>query len=121
MDYAHTVIEDLVNYGYVRGKVDHGLIMLDVTAQNLPSAYRKYGITNVGVVILDSAYTNELEYGDTIVSVNGQAVNSSSDVERITKSLSVGDEITVAVMRGKERLEVKLVLHEKVPDTVTFG
>lgn len=121
IDYAHTVIEDLVNYGYVRGKVDHGLIMLDVTAQNLPSAYRKYGITTVGVVILDSAYSDELEYGDTVISVNGQTVNSSSDLEMITKSLSVGDEITVAVRRGKEVLEVKLVLHEKVPDTVTFG
>ena len=121
VDYAHIIIEDLVNYGYVRGKVDHGLIMLDVTAQNLPSAYRKYGITNIGVVILDSAYSDALKYGDTIVSVNGQEVSSSSDVELIIKKLHVGDVVTFCVTRGKEQVEVKLELHEKVPDTVSFG
>lgn len=120
IDFAHTVMEDLINYGYVRGVVDHGLIMLDVTEQNLPAAYRKYGITSIGVIILDSQYSDELEYGDTIVSVNGQAIDSSADVELITKACSVGDEITVSVMRGKEIITAKLVLHEKVPEKVSF-
>ncbi len=121
VDFAHAVMEDLINYGYVRGVVDHGLILLDVTEQNLPSAYRKYGITSIGVVILDSQYSDELEYGDTIVSINGQEINSSADVQLITKACSVGDVITVSVMRGKEIVSVELKLHEKVPEKVSFN
>ena len=121
IDYAHKVIEDLINYGYVRGIVDHGLILLDVTEQNLPSAYRKYGITSVGVVILDSQYSDELEFGDTVLSINNQSIESSSDVDLIVKSLSVGDEITISVKRGKNVVDVKMILQEKVPEKVSFG
>ena len=120
VDFAHKVIEDLINYGYVRGVVDHGLIMLDVTAQNLPTAYRKYGITNVGVIILDSELTNELKYGDTIVSINGQEIESSADVEMIIKSKSIGDVITVSVMRDGKVIDAQINLQEKIPDSVKF-
>ena len=120
IDFAHTVIEDLINYGYVRGIVDHGLIMLDVTAQNLPSAYRKYGITNVGVIILESEFTDDLMYGDTIVSINGQDIESSADVDLIVKGCSVGDVIKVKVARGRSLVEVELTLCEKVPESVNF-
>lgn len=121
VDYAHKVIEDLINYGYVRGIVDHGLILLDVTEQNLPSAYRKYGITSVGVVILDSQYSDELEFGDTVLSINNQSIDSSSDVDLIVKSFSIGDEITISVKRGKNVIDVKMTLQEKVPEKVSFG
>jgi serine protease Do len=120
VDFAHKDIEDLVNYGYVRGVVDHGLILLDVTAQNLPSAYRKYGITNIGVVILVSSNTDDLKYGDTVLTVDGQEVNSSSEVELILKSFRVGDTVEIAVMRGDQIVAVQLTLKEKVPDTVSF-
>ena len=120
VDFAHKVIEDLINYGYVRGVVNHGLITLDVTAQNLPAAYRKYGITNVGVIILDSELTNELKYGDTIVSINGQEIESSADVEMIIKSKSIGDVITVSVMRDGKVIHADITLQEKVPDSVKF-
>lgn len=120
IDFAHTVIEDLINYGYVRGIVDHGLVLLDVNVQNLPSAYRKYGITNVGVVILESRFTDELKYGDTVVSVNGQEIGSAADIELIVKGCSIGDVINVTVMRGYSVVEVKLTLGEKGPQKVNF-
>lgn len=120
VDYAHTVIEDLINYGYVRGVVDHGLSMLDVTSQNLPAAYRKYGITSAGIIILESKYSAELKYGDKILSVDGKEVDSSADVERVLKSYSVNDTITITVARGNNVIDVKLTLHEKMPEQVSF-
>ena len=119
-DHAHKVIEDLINYGYVRGICDHGLIMLDVTEQNLLSAYRKYGITSVGVVILESSLTEELVFGDTIVSVNGKAVDSASDVDLAVKACSIGDTITLTVRRNDKIVKADIVLTEKVPDSVSF-
>jgi serine protease Do len=120
VDFAHTVIEDLINYGYVRGVVDHGLVLLDVTVQNLPSAYRKYGITNVGVVILESRLTDKLKYGDTVVSVNGHEIDSSKDIELIIKGCSIGDVIKITVMRERSVVEAELTLGEKGPETVDF-
>ena len=113
IDYAHGIIEDLINYGYVKGFADHGLILLDVTNQNLPAAYYQYGITKTGVVILESKYTDELKYGDTVVSVNGEKITSSSRIDSIVRARSVGDEITVTVSRNNETITVTYKLGER--------
>ncbi len=113
IDYAHGIIEDLINYGYVKGVADHGLILLDVTTQNLPSAYAKYGITNTGVVILESKLTDELQYGDTVISVNGAKISSSSSFDAIVRAQSVGDSLTVKVSRGGRYVTVTYTLGER--------
>jgi serine protease Do len=120
IDFAHKIAEDLINYGYVRGVVDHGLTLLDVTVQNLPAAYRKYGVTSVGVVILQSKYNDELKYGDYIVSANGIEIDSSRDVELILKSLSVGDKVALSIVRENKIVEVEIILQEKIPDSISF-
>ena len=120
-DHAHGVIEDLINYGFVRGIVDHGLSTLDVNQQNLPYAYQKYGITNVGVVIVDSIYSNDFSYGDVIVSIEGEKISSSSDVDRVIKSYRVGDAVTFMVKRNGKSVNVKLTLREKIPESVSFN
>lgn len=120
IDYAYSVIQDLVNYGYVRGVVDMGLTLLDVTAQNLPAAYYKYGITTAGIIVIESRHTDEIKYGDRIISVNGIEVKSLTDIERILKSCRVGDKIRVAVVREDNVIEVEYELKEKVPEKITF-
>ena len=116
IDYAHVIIEDLINYGYVKGVADHGLILLDVTTQNLPAAYAKYGITNTGVVIMESKLTDELKYGDTIISVNGTKISSSSSFNSIVRAKSVGDSLTVKVYREGKYVTVTYTLGERGAD-----
>ena len=94
---------------------------MEVTNQNLYYAYQKYGITSTGVIIIESRNTSELQLGDIIVSVNGSAISSASDIELILKQFSVGDTIILTVKRNNENKEVKLTLTEKVPDQVSFG
>ena len=120
VDFAHKIIEDLINYGYVRGVSDHGLILMDVTAQNLLTAYSKYGITSVGVVVLESELAKDLTFGDTIVSVNGKPVSSAYEVDIIIKGCDVGEKITVGFKRGDEMLETCITLVEKVPESISF-
>lgn len=121
IDIAHPTISDLVKCGYVRGVVDSGLTVMEVTNQNLYYAYQKYGITSTGVIIIESRNSSELQLGDIIVSVNGSSISSASDIEIILKQFSVGDTITLTVKRNNENKEVKLTLTEKVPDQVSFG
>ena len=113
IDYAHVIIEDLINYGYVKGVADHGLILLDVTTQNLPAAYAKYGITSTGVVIMESKLTDELKYGDTIISVNGAKISSSSSLNSIVRAKSVGDSLTLKINRGGQYITVTYTLGER--------
>ena len=116
-DVAHTIITDLITYGYVK---DHGLIILEVTTQNLASAYRRYGITSTGIIILESKYSTELHYGDRIITIDGREVESYNALNTAMKSYSVGDTVVIGIVRNNKVIEVELTLHEKVPDTVNF-
>lgn len=113
VDYAHGIIEDLINYGYVKGVADHGLILLDVTNQNLPAAYYQYGITGTGVVILESKLTDALMCGDIVISVNDTKITSSANFDSVVRSYSVGDEITVKIKRGGKIVSVSYALGER--------
>lgn len=120
VDYACTVINDLIEYGYVRGIADHGLTLLDVTSQNLPAAYYRYGITSAGIIVLESKYSSEIKAGDRIIAIDGEEVDSSSEVNRKLKSYSVGEVIVITLEREGRILEKRLTLKEKGPEKVEF-
>ena len=120
IDVAHTVIVDLIEYGYVRGVVSSGLTVLDVTAQNRYIVYQRYGISTIGVVVLESANTDELKLGDKIISIDGVEIETSDDITLLLKSYSVGDTVTVKISRDGKESEVSLTLTEQVPESVIF-
>ena len=99
---------------------DHGLILLDVTKKNLPSAYSKYGVDGECVVIIGSSLTQKLEDGDRVISVNGNEVFSSCEIDCIVSALSAGDEIEMTVKRGERTVTVKYTLGRKQPESIKF-
>ncbi|MBE6584284.1 MAG: trypsin-like serine protease [Ruminococcaceae bacterium] len=121
IDIAYGVITDLVEYGYVRGIVDDGLTTIDV--RNATAAYQ-YGVSFLGTIIVESKFTDALKYGDCIISIDGIDIESSDDIDIILKSHSIGDEITVTVVRrvnnANVEKSVKIKLQEKTPDTIVF-
>ena len=119
IDVAYCIIDDLINYGYVRGVVDSGLTVMDVTAQNYYYFY-DYGIRTTGVIIFESKNTSDLEFGDKILKIDGVDIESSADVEVILKSHKVGDTLKLIIQRGGVKLSVNLTLTEKVPEKVVF-
>ena len=121
IDVAHVVIQDLVTYGYVRGVVDSGLTVIEVTNQNRHQAYYKYGIETTGVFIIESKNTDELEFGDKITEISGIKVASADEINVVLKRYKVGDVITVTVERDDRAISIELTLTEKVPDSVNFG
>lgn len=121
IDIAHVTIQDLIQYGYVRGVVDSGLTVIEVTNQNIYQAYRKYGIETTGVIIIESLNTSDLKCGDKVTHLNGIKIGSADDMNVIFKSCQVGDVVTVSIERGGEAIDVSLTLSEKVPDSVNFN
>ena len=80
IDVAYCIISDIIDYGYVRGVVDSGLTVIEVTQQSLPFAYANYGITTTGVIIIESRYTSELKLGDKIESIDGRKISTVDDI-----------------------------------------
>ena len=118
IDSAYPVQLDLMQYGYVRGVVDHGLTLLDITADNLMQYYYYYGISEIGVYVVESKYATELKNSDRILTVNGTEVKTSAQVKAILSTCKVGDTVTVVAERKKTNITCQLVLQEYVPDRI---
>ena len=121
IDIAHVTIGDLIQYGYVRGVVDSGLTVIEVTNQNIYQAYKKYGIETTGVIIIESQNTKDLKCGDKVTHVNGIKISSADEMNIVFKSCNVGDVVTISIERSGNKVDVELTLTEKVPDSVKFG
>ena len=118
IDSAYPVQLDLMQYGYVRGVIDHGLTLLDITADNLMQYYYYYGISEIGVYVVESEYATELQNSDRILTVNGIEVTMSANVKEILSTCKVGDTITIVADRKGEKITCDLVLQEYVPDRI---
>lgn len=109
---ASTVAAELVNYGYVRGKVMLGISYIDIEDSFTAMYYR---VNDLGVYVVRSEYTDELKSGDRVVAIDDTQVTYSSDIKSILKKYKVNDEVTVKVVRGGQFYDVKVTLHEYVP------
>jgi serine protease Do len=110
---ATKVASELVNYGYVRGKVMLGINYVDVT-----STYdaMRYGVNALGMYI--TAKYEGFEVADRVTAVDGKEVTYGADVKALLKNYKVGDELTITVVRKGQYVDVKVTLKEYVPDGV---
>lgn len=118
IDSAYPVQLDLMEYGYVRGVIDHGLTLLDITEANLAQYYYYYGIDKIGVYVVESQYATELKNKDRIVFINGTEIKKAADIENLLEECKVGDVITIVAERGGESFTCELTLQEYVPDRI---
>ena len=85
IDTAKTVVEQIMDYGYVKGRVHMGLSFIDITDEY--TAYRN-GLSELGVYIYQvednsNAQKAGLEAGYLVKKVNGKNITSTSDIESI--------------------------------------
>ena len=99
---------------------DHGLILLDITQQNLASAYRRYGISSIGIIVLESRFSSDIHFGDKIFSINGREVYSSDEFDSEIKDLEVGEFIEVGIIRDNRVINIKIKLEERISGSVSF-
>ena len=122
IDDALSIIDDLKEYGYVRGRALIGISMLDITSEEMAWMYR---VNYTGCYIYSvtegtAADEAGLQSGDLIVSVNGTEVSTSTEVKKVLEDLSVGDEVTFVVLRNSRQITVTVTAGEYNP-TITSG
>ncbi len=119
IDSAYPVQKDLIQYGYVRGVVDDGLTMVEVTAADLyyyRNYYYSYGITEPGIYITGSAYSNEIQSLDRLIAVGETAIETEADFDAALAEKQVGDTVTLTLLRNGKTVKVELTLEEYVPE-----
>lgn len=118
INHALEVSEQLLEYGYVRGKTMIGVSFQDVSSNNY---YYYYNIkTGVYVAALSEGYNDKnLKVGDRVIAVNGEEVTSSSDIKAIVTAASVGDVLKFQLYRDNKLMEVEVTCFERVPDAQT--
>ena len=116
IDTAYNIVEQLMDYGYVRGRVDHGLDLIDITDLFTAASYR---VSTLGVYVYESKYTDEIQNGDRIASINGKEVSTSAEVKEALYDCKVGDTVKVTVVRKSRLIDVELTLREYIPEDST--
>ena len=109
---AAQVVEQLINYGYVRGRVSLGISYMDISDSYTAMMYR---VNTFGMYILESEYNEELKIGDRVTAVNGNEVTYGSDLKAVLKDCKVGDKLTLTVVRDGKYVDVEVECHEYVP------
>ena len=114
---AIQVAEELINNGYVTGRPAMGVTVLSIT--DAQTAFQ-YGVTQAGVYVQSvnaggAAEKAGLQSGDRFVSIDGTAINSTSDITGIIGKHAVGDTLEVQVVRGTQVITANITLEESTP------
>jgi S1-C subfamily serine protease len=125
---AKAILDDLVHLGRVRRPElgirsipigpeladelglasDSGLLIIQVVPG---SAAERAGLRG-GTERVYLGNTPILRGGDLMVAVDGQAVDDAQELSHVMQRHRAGDSITVTIYRGKNRMDVKVVLGE---------
>ena len=115
MSHAMEVVDDLINFGYVRGKPALGLTGVNVTE----AISRAYGFP-VGIYVSSvteggAAELAGIREGDVIIAINGTTVTNYEELNAAKDKYRAGDTITVTVTRSHQDVELTLILQERIP------
>ena len=112
MTEAKSIVDDLINYGYVTGRPQLGISCQDVTeavsqAYRLPVGAYIFSVTPGGAA--DKA---GLEAGDVITAIQDQTITTTEELNAVKNEYKAGDTITLTIVRSNEEKKVDVVLEE---------
>ncbi len=115
-----TVIEQLISYGYVKGRVDLGMSFMDANYLSTGSSYVVFGNWNTGAYVETVTAGSNAEKagfraGDRIVAIDDTKVSSSEQITQIMEQYQVGDTVTFTVSRNGQAGKLTLQLAEYSP------
>lgn len=109
------VVEDLINYGYVKGRPTLGFDAVEISSMRLA---RLYGLSRIGVYV-SSVETGSLaeqcglQYKDYISTADGETVSTLERLEEIVGTKQIGDTIVLEVIRSDTVIDVVVPIDEK--------
>ena len=116
---AKSTIEDIIEYGYVKGRAQLGITAVEIN--NMQTAFSA-GVNELGVYVYSvndgsGAEKAGLKAGDRIVKINDTQIDSYSALSKFLDSCSVGDTVKLTYSRNGEQSTVSVKLVEYKPTT----
>ena len=111
---AKQVIEEIMENGYVSGRISLGLGILDISDAETAMTYR---LSKTGVYVSQvNDASSGFQVGDRIVSFNGVSIDDAETLKNEINNCKVGQTVTVEVERRGERYSFELTLQEEKPE-----
>ncbi|MBE6856228.1 MAG: trypsin-like serine protease [Ruminococcus sp.] len=118
IDEAKLIIDDLINYKYVRGRPQIG-----ITTQDVSEVVSRYYNIPMGIYVVDVVEGSTAEFagiksGDVIIGIQGESVSTAEELNEIKNQYKAGEEITLTITRDGEDIEISLILQEKTSENI---
>lgn len=108
---AKSIIEALIQYGYVPGRIDFGATLINILD---PMTAMMYRVPTTGVYVSEADPESPLRAGDRIVSIDGKEIRYAADVTELLDEYNVGDVLSIILSRGNSTgyMTVELALKQ---------
>ncbi|MCL2854682.1 MAG: trypsin-like peptidase domain-containing protein [Defluviitaleaceae bacterium] len=103
--YAKEIVENLIDYGFVRGRAVMGVQIGQAGGQLQIASVNRGG----------AAYLAGLVAGDIILSANLAPITTFESLREILDNLSAGDALELQIRRGAEEMTLTVILDEYRP------
>ncbi len=118
---AKTIIDDLINYGYVKGRPQIGITCIDVD-QSTASLYgMPVGLYVRSLTPNGAAEIAGVQAGDIIIGMNGEAVTTTDELNEKKNEFKAGDTITLNISRNGTDIDIEVTLKEVTQGDTLFG
>ena len=118
---AKTIIDDLINYGYVKGRPQLGITCIDVDETTANLYNMSVGAYVRSVTPNGAADLAGIQEGDIIIGVNGTAVSTTEEINEKKNEFKAGDTITLTISRNGKDTDVQVTLQEVTQGDTLFG
>lgn len=117
---AVAIMTDLIEKGYVSGRVKLGFELFEIqNEEDIRNWFKYYRYFSDYGVYIASAENSNFQEGDLLVAIDGNKITSIADVKALLQEFEVGQTVTVTVSRyvgNKVKIfDYELKLTEKMP------
>lgn len=114
MNEAVPIVQDLVKYGYVKGRPIIGVSVREITKEiaRYNNLLVESGLYVMSVSEGSGAANAGLQRGDIITKFDGQKVTTASQMNKIRDKHKAGETVDVSILRGNVEKNVKITLTE---------
>lgn len=116
IDNVVDILDDLMDHGYVTGRASLGVMMQDISSDELFS-YRvdKAGTYIAQITSGSAAEKAGLEVGDCVTKIDDKEISTASEAASEISKHKAGDKITITVYRDGETKNISVTLDEEKP------
>jgi len=116
MDYALPIIEELMEKGYVSGRPEIGIEIINITDTMAMQYNLPVGVYILNVIPGSAAEKAGLKQEDVIVKADGESVTTAEMLNDVKDNHRVGEKMELTVIRGGKTMEITVVLGEENPN-----